>query len=132
MIKNGVCKHFRGVQHELCIAGINWRKVTGGDSFGIATRMPCFKKNNSPAKCSHYVEPTQQEIDREEIEFKKLICRMEKAAPIISNWREKLPIGKSEIIKCPVCGGKLHLSQAACNGHIHGRCETKDCLQWME
>ena len=40
--------------------------------------------------------------------------------------------GGSGILVCPKCGGTLHFRVAGCNGHIHGMCETKDCLRWME
>jgi len=33
---------------------------------------------------------------------------------------------------CPLCGGKLHYTVAALNGHVWGACETKNCLSWME
>jgi hypothetical protein len=36
------------------------------------------------------------------------------------------------IEECPVCKGRLRLSHAAYNGHVHGRCETEGCLAWME
>lgn len=35
-------------------------------------------------------------------------------------------------IDCPVCGGKLRFQYSHYNGHIHGHCETEDCMQWME
>lgn len=34
-------------------------------------------------------------------------------------------------VKCPKCGGNLGYSIARSNGHIHGRCDTTDCLAWM-
>jgi hypothetical protein len=38
-----------------------------------------------------------------------------------------------EVVPCPICGGKLHLTIAgAYNGHVHGHCETKECVSWME
>ena len=36
------------------------------------------------------------------------------------------------ITKCPQCNGKLHWSMARSNGHVHGQCETDNCLRWME
>lgn len=39
--------------------------------------------------------------------------------------------GVSEMT-CPICGGLLRYSVAAYNGHIHGKCETEGCVQWME
>lgn len=36
-------------------------------------------------------------------------------------------------VPCPVCKtGELRFSVAECNGHIHARCTTKDCMAWME
>lgn len=37
-----------------------------------------------------------------------------------------------EVIECPKCKGRLHLSIAATNGHVWGKCETEGCLAWME
>ena len=34
---------------------------------------------------------------------------------------------------CPQCGGKLHWTRAiSYNGHVHAKCETENCLAWME
>ena len=39
----------------------------------------------------------------------------------------------SGILECPKCKGRLHWTRAiAYNGHVHARCETEDCLAWME
>ena len=37
-----------------------------------------------------------------------------------------------DMVECPVCKGKLHLSHAAVNGHVWGKCETAGCVEWME
>ena len=50
----------------------------------------------------------------------------------LTAWRNREPIGKAEVIECPVCKGRLHLSQSGYNGHVRGKCETKDCLNWIE
>lgn len=51
----------------------------------------------------------------------------------IAPWRKKYKNeGFQEVIECPACKGRLHLSIAACNGHVWGRCETPDCVKWME
>ncbi len=34
-------------------------------------------------------------------------------------------------IDCPNCDGTLGYAQAH-NGHIHARCSTEGCTQWME
>ncbi|KKN46563.1 hypothetical protein LCGC14_0671570 [marine sediment metagenome] len=35
-------------------------------------------------------------------------------------------------MECPLCKGVLHYTVAALNGHVHGKCETENCLGWME
>ena len=47
-------------------------------------------------------------------------------------WSKANRVAKREVIECPVCKGRLHLSQAAYNGHVHGTCETEGCVSWME
>ena len=64
--------------------------------------------------------------------FEKAMKQMELAQPVISQWRSKPPRGKQEVITCPVCAGKLHLSQAAYNGHVRARCETQGCIAFIE
>ena len=39
--------------------------------------------------------------------------------------------GMSEC-RCPVCEGTLRYAVADYNGHIHAKCETNGCVQWME
>ena len=34
-------------------------------------------------------------------------------------------------IQCPKCGNILKYTRYSYNGHIHGRCETLNCLCWM-
>ena len=47
-------------------------------------------------------------------------------------WTKKNRVAKEEVIECPACKGRLHLSQAAYNGHVWGKCETEGCVSWME
>jgi hypothetical protein len=42
-----------------------------------------------------------------------------------------LPGDRGEI-NCPTCRGRLHWSRAAENGHVWGRCETEDCVSWIQ
>lgn len=56
------------------------------------------------------------------------------ALNVASAWRvtPKPANDRHEVIECPVCKGRLHLSQSAYNGHVHGKCETEGCVSWME
>jgi hypothetical protein len=48
-------------------------------------------------------------------------------------WKRGTP-GASGKIDCPICGkqGSLKFSRAGYNGHIHARCATEGCVNWME
>lgn len=61
-MRDDTCIHFRGIQHDTCLAGVDWRAVTGGGTFGIAKRMPCIATNNTWQVCSHYRLPTADEL----------------------------------------------------------------------
>ena len=39
--------------------------------------------------------------------------------------------GSRGIVICPKCNGDLMYTVASSNGHIWGKCKTKDCIQWM-
>jgi len=82
--------------------------------------------------CEHWLRKTRAMGEKRADSAQKMFDMHIKVMPVVGEWRKKLPIGKSEVIECPACGGGLHLSQAASNGHIHGKCETKDCVSWME
>lgn len=137
----GWCIHYRynrdvkKDQPDTCEAGVDykrWRGVTHAS-------QPCFlddktgesKPNALP--CEHLRRPTAEEIALHEEWRKARMNRMAVVMTAITPWR-KAHKGKSahEVVECPICKGRLHLSIAAYNGHIHGRCETADCVSWME
>lgn len=33
---------------------------------------------------------------------------------------------------CPLCNGVLHYERSPLNGHVMARCETPECVRWME
>ena len=35
-------------------------------------------------------------------------------------------------MECPKCKGTLRFIIHSLNGHVHGCCETENCLNWME
>ena len=120
------CVHFTGVQNKECKAGCPYERFIGS--------LPCLPHlNKENATCEKYLAPTPEQIAKEEAEIEMMMARFMKVGPIIKriklehkgqNWRG--------VEACPVCNGKLHMSHAADNGHVHGRCETENCLAWME
>lgn len=111
-----------------CLAGIDlttWR------------RPPCFLDdfgNSFPHSefCEHLRRPTISEIDRFRASIGKNVSRLQVVLTHILGWRRRYR-GQafSEIISCPSCGGKLHLSISG-RGQVRGRCETLDCVSWVE
>lgn len=64
-----------------------------------------------------------------------MMDRMAIVMPVVAKWRtwtETNRVGNREVIECPKCKGRLHLSQSSYNGHVHGNCETEGCVSWME
>lgn len=123
------CIHFNGVQCGICHAGVPYSQFR---LFGKG--LPCIRyPDESPPTCDKRESPTDEVVAKELAEHEAFEARFSKTLPIIArvkkehknnNWRG--------IETCPVCGGKLHLSHAAFNGHVHGRCETEGCMSWME
>ena len=35
-------------------------------------------------------------------------------------------------VLCPICQGRLTVMHSGINDKTHGRCETDECLRWME
>jgi hypothetical protein len=65
--------------------------------------------------------------------YAELLEKHRKAEEVVKAFRVKYKgKGGHERVKCPICGGSLHLSIAAYNGHVWGVCETVGCLAWME
>jgi len=102
---------------------------------GNPNMAPCMGGHN--CKDAHAICPKWERRSLEHAEaradsIEKQMRKMELVGPVVSKWRSKTPLHKQEVIECPVCKGRLHLSQSAYNGHVHGRCATPDCVSWME
>lgn len=139
----GWCIHYRAPpspfgpnanKPHVCDAGVdmkNWRGI-GHD------KQPCFLDEAAKSKpealpCERLRRPTSEEIARHKKWSNARMDTMIVVMTAIQPWRAKHK-GKSvgEIIECPACKGRLHLSIAACNGHVHAHCETEGCVSWME
>lgn len=132
------CQHYgRGKGADMvCKAGMDLkamqRVATGpkGIKWG-----PCIEGHTLPdpiAICAHWIRRTREQGEKRADAHIEAISKMTVVMPVVDEWRAKLPIGKAEVIECPECKGRLHLSQSAYNGHIHAKCETVGCVSWME
>lgn len=132
MLKKGKCKHFNGISNQCCDAGINYKAL----SRDLEWRLPCIPTHTDKrqlAQCEHFTEPTADEVAKDRAEFDahmdKMRLVMVGIAPLRKEYKGK---GYAGIIECPACKGRLHLKISSYNNHAHGRCETPDCVNWME
>lgn len=130
------CQHYghgRGAD-MVCAAGMDL-KVTRVVVIDGVKMGPCVRGHTLPNPTDHcpmWVHRTREQGEARADKIEASTRRMEVVGPVVIAWREKPPRGKMEVVECPACRGRLHLSQAASNGHVWGRCETKGCVSWME
>ena len=96
------CVHFRGIQHATCEAGIDWSALTGGPDFGIATRIPCLRENNSAVLCTHRRFPTPEEAAAHERAMEEHIQRRMEDMALIASGHAGEP-GISRFYVCELC-----------------------------
>jgi hypothetical protein len=119
------CIHFNGIMNDVCRAGVIYPNTKN---------LQCIRNgDNWKSSCSKCEMPDEEYIDSIESEINKSIERMEKIDPLVNRIKTKYK-GKdwTGIEICPICGGKLHMSHVAYNGHTAGKCETVDCVAWLE
>lgn len=83
--------------------------------------------------CEKFELPTDEEIKEHEAAIQAVIDRHMKMAPWISDMRKKYrQTGFQGVVDCPLCGKKLHFTVSNYNGHTSGRCETENCVNYIE
>jgi len=144
-MKQGRCKHFNGIQHARCKAGILYDDVIPNPDqiMGKGLRLPCTTFSNKLSEsqlehvknkgvCGSYEEPSSEDLEASEAEWEETLLKIRKAQPLIAELKKKHPEGGGGTVPCPVCEGVLYYSISSCNGHCHGKCETDKCFFWME
>ena len=153
------CRHFNGIQHDKCRAGISYDKAFPGFKLQLPCIPPLRGDGTPQAECAKRETYTAEELAEQEREIELAINGMSIARKAIvddlarrhakgDNTVTAKPHADSEFyetgslvayvagqgeIQCPVCKkGVLRYSRAACNGHVHAACSTKGCVQWME
>lgn len=158
-MNHGTCIHFNGILNDCCSAGVNYHDAFGHEA-GMALRMPCIlfmerpkgrpgthvrqgdevvrvpvdRRGHQCMACEKRQEPTDDQVQQWRKESDAALHRSMLGLQVASKWRvrPKPQEDRHEVITCPACGGRLHLSQSSVNGHVHGRCETAECVHWME
>lgn len=96
---------------------------------------PCVEGHlldDPKAACPHWERRSLEAAEKYADAMERALWQVETAGPFIDAWRNKPPLGKSETVECPVCKGRLRLSQAAINGHVSASCETEGCIRFVE
>lgn len=137
----GWCIHYRynreakKPEDDTCEAGVQYSTFKGS-KFG---QRPCFLHKetgeSSPDAwpCAQLRRPTPEEIAFHEKWLEERMNLQGTVMQGIRPWRDAHKgQSASEIVECPGCKGRLHLSIAAYNGHVHGHCETAHCVSWVE
>ena len=121
-------------QPNTCEAGIDYAAWHGVGH----KRQPCFLDDKGHSKpdampCSKLRRPMPEEIALHEQWLDGRRSLLATVMVGIAPWRNKhVGHSASEVVECPACKGRLRLSIAAYNGHVHGHCETEGCVSWME
>lgn len=134
----GYCVHFSGTIRDTCDKGYNYLQVAREqtqEGIDISERMPCAARNE--VSCPDYLEPTQEDIDRDELEILNLLDRFSATRKAIVQYiekKDKKAVDFTANIPCLYCNaGTIQFSYAGnYNGHIHARCNTPGCVQWTE
>lgn len=112
------------MQNDTCKLGIRYDSLPGR----ALDDYPCFYSNRrNAAACPKCDYPTKEEVEADERMWADHIAKTMLAAGLI----DAAP-AKRGILECPVCKGRLHYSVAACNGHRRAKCETEDCINFIE
>lgn len=150
-MKRGTCKHFTGIGYDddnrCCAAGVRYNDVIPNPELpGSGYRVPCIRERKPSAHqlrvlqefgpagaCDKYEEPTEAELATDKQERDAALANWMLVLPLIVEVKQEHEGQHWKGIKeCPVCKGRLHMSHAASNGHVWGKCETEGCVAWME
>lgn len=131
------CRHFNGIQNKCCEAGVNYEALTEDGKY----KLPCLKAiiglKRDPARCDKFATMTREEAEKDADssltqQAKTLLAMM---AAHEDAKRKGFGKGKGghDSFPCPTgCGGHLYYRVASVNGHMHAKCETSNCVSWME
>lgn len=139
------CKHFNGHRNQTCEAGVRYDDVTPDPKgVGCACRRPCQTEPFSQSAAHLDEHARRGSCDKLELPSKEDVEAHEKAVQrMMDNFRLSLSLTakikkdhKSEDWngeeECPVCKGRLFIRHSGYNGHTWGKCQTTNCLAWIE
>ena len=134
------CTHYApkpgSLQSDYCALGCDAsQRMKDARDAGEPNMTPCIGGHNTPNVlnlCPKWQRRSLEHAEKRADSIEKMMRRMAVVDPVISAWRKKEPRGKAEVIECPACKGRLHLKQSSYNGHVSAKCETEDCVAFIE
>lgn len=57
---------------------------------------------------------------------------MTKTLTVLSDAKDRFKPGEGGTMPCPICGKSIQVHRARINGHVAAKCETADCVRFME
>lgn len=123
------CRHFIGIQHDFCEANVDMEKLERIKTVS-GYRVPCLRHDGA-TYCKSFELETAAEIEQRELDFRARFQRSQTAKQAIISHSKDTKRNSGEMV-CPICGASLRFSIAQCNGHVHARCKTPDCVSFME
>ena len=147
-------------REDKCKAGVCYHDAFDFATKGVMLRIPCVQYRVKPANrpgtyikpgeptireeidrrgysmlpCKHFHEPTEAEVEADRRQAADDLERAMVAMRVAAEWRisPKPALDRHDVVECPICKGRLHLTQSSYNGHVSGTCETAGCVSWME
>jgi hypothetical protein len=138
-MRKDICIHFNGTVNDRCDAGVNYRELAGEGEAPFA-RLPCSDEFPKPrfgrprVACDRKELPTPEQLAADKAEIEASMEKHRKAAPFFGGIRKSYEgTSASGVADCPACEiGELRWRIAGSNGHIHAKCSTIGCLNFME
>jgi len=137
------CEHYApkpgNISSDYCALGCgSTDRMKIARESGEPSMAPCIGGHHTPNVLDLCPKWERRSIERAEKHADAIdaaLARMEIVMPVVAKWRtwtSKNRVSKQGVIECPKCQGKLHLHQSSYNGHVHGQCETPDCVSWTD
>lgn len=136
------CIHFTGIMQKTCDKGMIYDDVDKELRLPYRAALPCFEPDAAQLErlagkpqctCPYTQFPTPEEVAAREEEIANAMQKTMQALAVVAPIRKEHK-GKdwNGVLECPNCKGRLHVRHAGCNGHVWAKCETKDCVAWIE
>jgi hypothetical protein len=113
------CKHFNGVQHIKCKAGVEYESIR--DMSTIPPKLPCLFDSGARPTCDKVCKLSPEEVEKGVKEFKELEHSIFGTFRAVKDHIAKTGKQKGKM-ECPSCGGDLEYAVSSYNGHLRARC----------